>query len=376
MIESDLKTLGLSKNEASIYLTLVEFGKTRAGSIIKNTGLHRNIVYSGLESLVSRHLVTKTVVGGVAEFICNDPEKLVDEVLAKKELAIRTAEKLRKLQAEKPREITVFEGADGIKQSREEIFKHPNETLFVIGASKSSSSPELEKTWREVHRKREKAGIDYKILYEQSADPSGVAWRNQMTHSEARYLPFKAHSPVWFAGIGDYLEIGIPSEEPLIFGIKSKEAVDGLRDYFNHFWKQDVMIFEGNSGFELAFSDILETLKPEEELQIMGIFEFDDEFSEMITSFHKKRSNAGIKAKILLNAGAKKIGSALEKMPNTVIRYLQDGVVTPAVFLTYANKTLISLPNQRTFLQIKNRDAAESFKSYFNVIWNKDMFRG
>jgi len=372
MLLDDLTALGLSKNEATTYLALIEAGKSRAGEIIKSTKIHRNLIYTALDELVARGLATKTIVKGVAEYAANNPERLVDELKFKQELAVRVAGELKKKQEEEPREITIYEGMEGIKRSRNKVLSYPGDTFFIVGASSTSSTPEYERMWRAFHKKREDLKIKLKILFKQSTEKEILDWRNRLEHSQAKFLPFASDAPAWFAGIGDHLEIGIPGENPIVFNIKSKKAVEGLKKYFDYFWSQKVMALQEERGFQMTFGDMLDSLGPEQELQIMGIFEFDDEFAEKITDFHKKRSKKGIRAKLLLNIGAKKIGLTLSKLPHTKIKYLPESLVTPAVFLIYSNKTVISIPNQRTWFRIENTESTEAFRSYFNTLWKQN----
>ena len=74
MLREDLKQLGLSENETHVYLALVGAGKVRAAEVIKETGLHRNLVYQALEEITSRHLATKTTQGSVFHFQTTNPE--------------------------------------------------------------------------------------------------------------------------------------------------------------------------------------------------------------------------------------------------------------------------------------------------------------
>lgn len=150
-----------------------------------------------------------------------------------------------------------------------------------------------------------------------------------------------------------------------------KRVVSDLKDQQTRS-RQDIFAFEGNAGFRTAFWDMIETLDPGEELLVMGIFDVDDEFKNMIKIFHKERAKKGINCKILLNAHAKPVGSMLGEIDRTDVRYLPQGVVTPAVFFVYRGKVLISLPNQRTFFRIENEEASQAFEAYFYTQWNQD----
>jgi len=138
-------------------------------------------------------------------------------------------------------------------------------------------------------------------------------------------------------------------------------------------FKSEAQIFKGNKGWRTAFDDITNTLQKGEKLLITGISNFDPEFKRMIHHWHAARARKGIKAEILLNYDAKESGEKFSKLPHTKVKYMQEGLVTPAVFLIYKNKTLLSLPNQRTFLRIENEEATNSFKSYFKLLWDQKV---
>ena len=66
---------------------------------------------------------------------------------------------------------------------------------------------------------------------------------------------------------------------------------------------------------------------------------------------------------------AKQLQTAFSNMPYTEARQMEKGVFTPAVFLLYGNKTLISLGNEFSFFQIESNTATQAFKVYFELLW-------
>lgn len=84
---SDLQKIGFSKNQAKVYLALFNIGKGKASEVIKETGLHRHLVYTALESLVSKKLIAQTEVRGVKHFAMLDPERLLQTIQIQETLA-------------------------------------------------------------------------------------------------------------------------------------------------------------------------------------------------------------------------------------------------------------------------------------------------
>lgn len=68
--------LGLSDDEASIYMTLVELGPSTVSDISKKTGLHRPTIYKLIPELIERGLVSKSTKGKRKLFVAESPEKL------------------------------------------------------------------------------------------------------------------------------------------------------------------------------------------------------------------------------------------------------------------------------------------------------------
>ncbi|PLX26382.1 hypothetical protein C0581_04650 [Candidatus Parcubacteria bacterium] len=371
MIEQDLEQLGFHKNEVIVYLALFELGKVRAGEIIESTNLHRNLVYTALEVLVRRELVTKTTVKGVAVFSVNSPDHLLDELDRKRQHAQKLVEELKSRQQAVEREITLFEGLDGAKRATRQNFQaDKGETVYLLGASTHEILPELSMRWRAYHKKRIEKGIKFKALYGRSTNSDVVAETNKLPMTDTKYMPTNIDAPMWFNICGDTSSIVAIDKEPVAINIKSKPIADGLKQYFDHLWNQKVSTFVGENGFDQAFDDILQTLGEDEELLVMGIFDFDKDFSEKIKQFHVARSKKRIRCRMLLNAHAKQFGQVLSTIPTTYVRYMKEGVITPAVFLIYKDKTLISIPDERIFLQIENENATKAFKAYFKTGWD------
>ena len=72
MLEKELQNLGFYKNEAKVYLALLELGFTSTGPLIKKTNLHRNIVYESLDKLITHGLVASTMQKGKKHLSCGE----------------------------------------------------------------------------------------------------------------------------------------------------------------------------------------------------------------------------------------------------------------------------------------------------------------
>lgn len=237
----DLKKIGFSKNLATVYLTLLKLGKAKAGEVIKQSGLQRSVVYSALEELAKRELASKMEKNNVAVFSLNNPENLIKEAREKEEKIKQTVKEIKKWHAPVPREVTVSEGLEAIMRATDRSLLAPKgETMYVLGAPSLNVQPELDKHWHEYYHKiRMRKGINFKGLYDRTVGQSAIDYRNNMSGSEAKYMPEGLEMPVWFNICMDIVSIMVPGEDPpLVFTIKSKPTAEAIRKYFDYFWQR------------------------------------------------------------------------------------------------------------------------------------------
>ena len=78
MESKDLEKLGLNKNEARVYLGLLQKGQATAAELVKSIGVHRNIIYDNLEKLIGKGLVSYIIEGKKRKFIAEDPNLILE----------------------------------------------------------------------------------------------------------------------------------------------------------------------------------------------------------------------------------------------------------------------------------------------------------
>lgn len=155
---------------------------------------------------------------------------------------------------------------------------------------------------------------------------------------------------------------------------KEKEKISKLLPYLQTVSeeKEDVkeaVIFSGYRGIKTAFTNLVDELEKGEEVHIMGVHDFGEKFLNLALYFQKIRSNKKIKAKFLVNLGAKNIAKEFKKYPPTEIKLLPKEIFTPAIFIIYKDKVIINLAKEMTFFVLKSKSAKEAFDSYFNLLW-------
>lgn len=133
---------------------------------------------------------------------------------------------------------------------------------------------------------------------------------------------------------------------------------------------EEVQVFLGWKGLEIAFRDILRTLKRgETQYAIGGIYlENVQAQNNFLESFKIERDKQEIKTKIILSKSARGKFPAYEKSKLTEIKYVNQDI--PTYLDIYKNKVIISLIKKRPIvIQIKSQEMADSFIEYFKMLW-------
>jgi len=387
MIKDKLKQLGFSANEITVYLYLIENGKSRAGKIIDLTGLHRNLVYTSLESLLQKKLVSKFNSSGVAEFMPNDPESILENVLDQEETAKEIIIELNKKHTTQAGDIQIFEGVEGIKRARNRVLNYPaGSEFYVLGATNLTSKPEMESFWKRFHKEREKKKISQKILYELSSDPSvkaGLAWRNSLPLSKARFLPFNIDSPFWFDFIDDLLNIGLMSDNPITISVKDKKIVTGFKKYFDYFWDQKIQTQTGPAAVKEAFNSMLDELQPGEHYCVLGTLgkDYPPGFDDYFDQYHTKRIKKGVTVKMLCyqesynSIKERFIRCGDPKGEISIVKKYINATPIPMQINIFKNKVLFTLYEENpTVITFENPVIAASFRNYFDNIWQQETY--
>lgn len=112
----NLQRIGLTENQTTVYLALAREGESKAGELIKRTGLHRNIVYTSLDELLTRKLIGSSRVRGVLVFKTLSPTRLLTEIEERGRAAKEAIEELSQLMQKNRQEVIIYEGVDEFRR--------------------------------------------------------------------------------------------------------------------------------------------------------------------------------------------------------------------------------------------------------------------
>ena len=197
MLVNQLKNLGLSDNEAKVYLAMLELGPATMLEISAKAGINRPTAYVQVESLKKLGLVSTQNKGKKQLFVAESPEYLESVIERERRDWEGKKETLNKLMPElmtvfslgdqKP-EVRFFEGKEGLMRMEREFLKAKEKKIIGITSLDDviklfPDSPDSES----YSDKRVKKGIHSRSIYTSSKGPVFKESDPAMLR-EARYI--------------------------------------------------------------------------------------------------------------------------------------------------------------------------------------------
>lgn len=224
-----LLKLGLTARESEAYLALAKVGTGTASQISRLAKEHRSNVYDSLHSLAQKGLISYCVKSNVTYYSYSDPQKLIEFVQEKEEVAHLAVETLRK-QAFIPAKpiVEVYEGIEGYKSILSLILRC-GKTIHGLGAS-DQWQKQIPIFMKQYMRQRESKKIKAKLLYISGTRPIRHAL------NEIRFIDTKFAQPATITIFDDYVAVFLWSEPLVATLTHNKKLAKSYLKYFDLLW--------------------------------------------------------------------------------------------------------------------------------------------
>lgn len=230
-VNSALKEIGLTEQEARVYLSLLKNGSALAGRISRLTGIHRRNIYDITERLIKKGVVGYILKNNRRYFEAVNPEKF-SEILKEKEKGL--AESMPLLMGfyqgtKEKQETNFYKGIEGLKSVfQDQLTENREKEVLILGASQSAFEV-LPFYFKWYDEDRVKGKIKARII---ASEELG----KKVPLSEIRYMPQKYANPLAINIYKDKVAIILWKKEPIAIVIKEKEVADAYRKYFEMMW--------------------------------------------------------------------------------------------------------------------------------------------
>ncbi len=236
--EEALTSLGLTKNETRVLLTLFREGANTIAVIAKMGGLHRANTYEAVESLKQKGLINYIKDGNKTIFQATDPSNLLN-ILKEKELLLENILPQLKIDhtlSSKKNSIEIFEGVNAIRNLMNH-YVEKNEGIYDYGVPKMAITLLGGFFQNSIHKKRAKQKQWMYHIYNSDAKER-INFLNTLPYTKAKCLGPEYDFPVTTRICGDEVSITLYSENPVTIVIKNKQMADTYKKYFEILWSK------------------------------------------------------------------------------------------------------------------------------------------
>lgn len=230
-----IKSLGLSDQEAEIYLALLKLGGSKASLVAKEVGMKRTTIYAILKSLAQKGLVTVFFRKNQRFYYAKKPHqvaKVFQGKINQFEEIIPVLESLEKKQTQ-AMGLRFIETVGELEDFYNEILEqYRNKEYHIIGNSRSwhGISPEF---FKEYRQRRAEANIKTKLLISYDSP------REKGLLCKVKFLPEKYIFKSSIDIFKDKILIVSPDMAALAVVIAIPAMVDVFQSMFDIIWEQN-----------------------------------------------------------------------------------------------------------------------------------------
>lgn len=241
MIINVLQELGLAKNEARIYETLLREGECGVSTISAKAEINRRNVYDSLNRLIEKGLIFEIRSATENSYRAVDPQKL-RELLSEKQRKLNNVfAEMEELYKNKPRadEVFIYKGVEGLKNYLRDALR-VGEDMYTIGGNGALTDPKLKVFMEHFFTETATKDIHFNVLFNHEARKAD--WLNVFPRLQSRFLPKEYTTTSTIDIFGDHVvllpnvRLGGFDELSSFTVIVNQQIADAFRVWFKFMW--------------------------------------------------------------------------------------------------------------------------------------------
>lgn len=242
-IKNSLLQLGFNRNEIAVYSSLLRQGLTQAGPIVKDTRLHRMIVYNALEKLIHEGLASVVHRKNIQLFQPTDPSALSAKTERQHQMALQLIPELKKMQQKHNDLVNIqtLVGYEGYIQNLQDVIesaaRQSDKTMRIIGGAKDSDFYKTVGDWYQNYVELLKKTKVWKKLL--APDSFSKEFKKKFVaeeRTELRTLPKGLSSPTYTRITKEMVAIEMYHPQPIVIQIRNAGIAKGYLDSWFLLW--------------------------------------------------------------------------------------------------------------------------------------------
>lgn len=238
-VESVLVDMGLSKNEAKIYLTMLDIGSATASEIAKKSNVQRTNVYDALDRMLKKGMASFITHEQTKYFSACDPEIILHLQNERQERfkQILPVLKIKDSTCKNRFQASVLEGIKGIRSILDDIIITCNQkdTFYCWGLPKDTAE-KMKGFVGSFHRQRIQKRITQYHLYNTDAKER-IQYLRTLDYTFADHLDKEYDTPASTIVYADKVALFLWEDEISSVLIQNNSMAKAYRKYFSILWK-------------------------------------------------------------------------------------------------------------------------------------------
>lgn len=243
MFRETLTKVGLAKNEARIYETLLREGESSVSEISVKSGIHRRSIYDSLNRLIEKGLVFEIIATDENHYQAVEPQKLTEMIEEKQNALNKILPKLEKEYRTSPPEeqVFIYRGIEGWKNYMRDILRKEKD-LYVIGARAAWFDRRIKNFSFTLIKSMRRKKIRHHIIFDQEI--------KEKKHEVIKYFPNHRFLPKGYSTKSTVtffadevvtitnVKLGKISEDISLLVTINKQVAKDYRTWFKFLWSK------------------------------------------------------------------------------------------------------------------------------------------
>jgi HTH-type transcriptional regulator, sugar sensing transcriptional regulator len=241
-----LRELNFTEGEIKVLGALVKLQKSTISKIIELSGVSSSKVYSILDKLVHKGLVSYISSNKIKEFQLSNPENLLDYIKTEKERIENVESKAnslikemkKSLQKYQKEEANIYRGIQGVKSAHFNLLnelKKGDEYVFFSVEQNMLEQKSVQLMFKSIHNKRDGRGIRSRGIAQPKLKKIFKKAFTLNDKYQIRYHELTLNQGITIGKDRIIIENTFP--EPFAVEIISPQTAKSYREFFNHLWK-------------------------------------------------------------------------------------------------------------------------------------------
>jgi HTH-type transcriptional regulator, sugar sensing transcriptional regulator len=228
--KTTLEKIGLSPNEAKIYLYLVDHGQSKAGKIAKGSYIQRSSAYMAINSLVAKGLVGYITIGKVKFFTATSPNRILEFIKEKETFAKDLIPLLKEKhkQTKEEGQVRMFKGDRGVMAVFKDIIRSKEHN--DVWGEDGNLAKRMPIFASQFVRDQNEHNIKTRIITREKL----ITYSKGTTY---RFVDETTKSNIAVNIYGGKIAIIIWTDDPEAVIIENETAAKAFKSYFEFMWK-------------------------------------------------------------------------------------------------------------------------------------------